>query len=119
MAGIYEEVYRRSMDDAAGFWLEAAGAIDWETPPTIADDATDAPFHRWFSDGRLNTCFNALDRHVAAGRGEQTALIYDSPVTGTVRRYSYDELLELTARFAGCYGRTASVPAIGSSSTCR
>lgn len=97
----YEDIYRRSISDPTGFWLEAAQAIDWDTAPTIADDASDAPFHRWFSDGRLNTCFNALDRHVNAGRAGQAALIYDSPVTETVRTYTYAELLDEVARFAG------------------
>ena len=79
----YREQYQRSLADPAGFWAEAANAIHWiRKPSTILDDSA-APLYRWFTDGTLNTCFNALDRHVAAGRGDQTALIYDSPVTGT------------------------------------
>ena len=66
----------------------------------MLDDST-PPFYRWFPDGELNTCANALDRHVAAGRGDQPALIYDSPVTGTAQSYTYRELLDQTARFAG------------------
>ncbi|MBE7162569.1 MAG: propionyl-CoA synthetase, partial [Williamsia herbipolensis] len=66
--GAYRESYDRSMSDPEGFWLEAATAIDWITPPTVALDATAAPLYRWFPDGTLNTCFNAVDRHVAAGR---------------------------------------------------
>ena len=99
--GTYADIYRRSIDDPEGFWLEAAEAIDWETPPTEACDRSDAPFYRWFADGELNTCFNALDRHVAAGRGEQRALIYDSPVTGGGRSFTYAELLDAVSRFAG------------------
>ncbi len=67
------------MDDPEGFWLGAAQAIDWHVPPTRALDASRPPFYRWFPDGELNVCHNALDRHVDAGRGDQAALIYDSP----------------------------------------
>jgi propionyl-CoA synthetase len=99
--GSYREAYRRSLDDRDGFWLDAARAIDWETPPTRALDDSAAPLYRWFPDGRLNTCHNALDRHVEAGNGERTALIYDSPLTGARASYTYRELRELVARFAG------------------
>ncbi|MFI6304596.1 propionyl-CoA synthetase [Amycolatopsis thailandensis] len=98
---MYAETYQRSLEDPEGFWLEAARAIDWTRPPTKALDAAKAPFFRWFPDGELNTSFNALDRHVRDGRGEQTALIWDSPVTDSVRRYTYAELLDDVARFAG------------------
>ncbi|MFJ8823694.1 propionyl-CoA synthetase [Streptomyces sp. NPDC102467] len=97
----YEEVFRASTEDPEGFWLGVAGGIDWEVAPTRALDASRAPFHRWFPDGELNVCHNALDRHVAAGRGAQPALVYDSPVTGTQRTYSYEELTEEVAAFAG------------------
>ena len=99
--GSYREAYRRSLDDRDGFWLDAARAIDWETPPTRALDDSAAPLYRWFPDGRLNTCHNALDRHVEAGNGERTALIYDSPLTGARASYTYRELRELVARFGG------------------
>jgi propionyl-CoA synthetase len=95
------DVHARSLRDPESFWLEAAQAIDWYVPPTQALDASQAPLFRWFRGGQLNTCYNALDRHVEAGRAEQTALIYDSPVTGQIVRYSYRELLDLTARCAG------------------
>ncbi len=101
MTSTYRDSYRASMADPDAFWLTAATAIDWEVPPTKGVDASDAPFYRWFPDGRLNTCHNALDRHIQAGRGEQLALIYDSPVTGTIERFSYAELRERVARFAG------------------
>jgi propionyl-CoA synthetase len=97
----YIEEFRRSVNDPDGFWGEAAKAIDWYRPPSVVLDRTRAPFYRWFPDGVLNTCYNALDRHVAAGRAEQTALVYDSPVTGTVRRYTYAQLLDEVSRFAG------------------
>jgi len=99
--GAYEDAFRRSLADPAGFWAQAAQAVDWYTPPaTILDDSS-PPFYRWFPGGTLNTCHNALDRHVAAGRGEQAALIYDSPVTGTALTLTYTQLRDETARFAG------------------
>jgi propionyl-CoA synthetase len=99
--GRYAEAFQRSLADPEGFWGEAAKDIDWYTAPTQVLDASNPPFYRWFADGVLNTCFNALDRHVRDGRGEAAALIYDSPVTGTSRTYSYTELLDEVARFAG------------------
>jgi propionyl-CoA synthetase len=97
----YEDVFRASTADPVGFWLGAAGALDWYRAPTRALDGSNPPFYRWFPDGELNVCHNALDRHVEAGRGEQAALIYDSPVTGTQRTYSYAQLRAEVARFAG------------------
>jgi propionyl-CoA synthetase len=99
--GAYAESYRRSLADPEGFWLEAAGAISWSRTPTRALDASAAPLYRWFPDGELNTAYNALDRHVENGDGERTALIYDSPVTGTKRTFSYAELRDRVAVFAG------------------
>ncbi|EGY00501.1 acetyl-CoA synthetase of the propionate catabolism operon [Nitrospirillum viridazoti Y2] len=101
MSGRYAEVYNRSLDDPEGFWGEAARAIDWIRPWDHVLDDSRAPLFRWFAGGQLNTCWNALDRHVAAGRGEQVALIHDRPITNTVVTYTYRELLDLTARFAG------------------
>src|SRR6478735_4356881 len=97
----YEKVFRASVDDPEAFWLGAAETIDWSRQPTRALDSSNPPFYRWFPDGELNVSFNALDRHVEAGGGEQAALIYDSPVTGTGRTYSYAELRDEVARFAG------------------
>jgi propionyl-CoA synthetase len=99
--GRYEESFRRSLADPDGFWGEAARAIDWYRAPSVVLDRSGAPFYRWFTGGVLNTCFNALDRHVAAGRADQRALIYDSPVTATQRTFTYRELLQEVARFAG------------------
>ncbi|MDF1478058.1 AMP-binding protein [Leifsonia sp. H3M29-4] len=98
---VFRSVVERSRADPEGFWLDAADAIDWDVAPTRAVDDGAAPLYRWFPDGALNTCFNALDRHVAAGRGDTTALIYDSPVVGKQKRYSYATLLDKVARFAG------------------
>ncbi|MGH3611441.1 MAG: propionyl-CoA synthetase [Pseudonocardia sp.] len=99
--GTYEDVFRASVDDPEAFWLGAAEAIDWYSAPTRALDGSNPPFYRWFPDGQLNVCHNALDRHVNAGRGEQVALIYDSPVTDTQRSYTYSQLRDETATFAG------------------
>ncbi|WP_433470619.1 propionyl-CoA synthetase [Saccharomonospora azurea] len=99
--GAYREQYRRSLDDPEAFWLDAARAVDWVRPPTVALDDTAAPLYRWFPDGQLNTAANALDRHVDAGRGEQDALVWDSPVTGGSARYSYRRLRDEVATLAG------------------
>src|SRR5216117_972895 len=99
--GAYEDAYRGSLVDPEGFWLAAAAGLDWSTPPTKALDASRAPLYRWFPDGELNTCHNALDRHVDGGRADQPALIYDSPVTGSKARFTYRELRDEVARFAG------------------
>ncbi len=99
--GAYAKIYQRSLADPAGFWAEAATAVTWIRPPSQVLDDSAAPLYRWFPDATLNTCYNALDRHVIDGRGDQAALIYDSPVTDTQRVYTYAKLLELTARFAG------------------
>jgi propionyl-CoA synthetase len=99
--GGYEDIFRASTDDPEAFWLHAAQAIDWHVAPTRALDSSRPPFYRWFPDGELNVCHNALDRHVDAGRGEQAALIYDSPVTDTQRTYTYAQLRDEVARFAG------------------
>ena len=99
--GSYRATYDRSLADRDAFWREAAGAVDWRTPPATVLDESRAPFYRWFPDGELNTCENALDRHVAAGHGDRLALVYDSPVTGTKRTYTYAQLLDETATFAG------------------
>jgi propionyl-CoA synthetase len=97
----YADALERSLSHRTAFWSEAAAGIDWVTPPSIVLDETRQPFFRWFPDGTLNTCYNALDRHVASGRGEQAALIYESVMATESRTYSYRELLETTARFAG------------------
>ncbi len=97
----FDEVFRRSIDDPDGFWGAAAESVSWVRRWDQVLDAANPPFYRWFAGAELNTCYNALDRHVEGGRADQVALIYDSPVTGQVRRYSYRELRDLTARFAG------------------
>ncbi len=101
MASRYDEIYARSMSEPEAFWRDAAAAVTWSRPFEQVLDGSRAPFYRWYVGGEMNTCFNALDRHVQGGRAGQVALIYDSPVTGTVRKYTYAELLERVARIAG------------------
>lgn len=96
----YRDVIQASVDDPAAFWAHAARAVSWTKEPHRILDDDHPPFYRWFADGELNTCANALDRHIEA-RGDQPALIYDSPVTGSKRTFTYRELLDETARFAG------------------
>ena len=96
-----EELHRRSLKDPESFWAEIAEDIHWfERWERVLDDSR-APFYRWFTGGRLNTCYNCLDLHVLAGRSEQAALIYDSPVTNTQQTLTYGQLLDQVARFAG------------------
>src|SRR2546423_3524969 len=83
------------------FWAEAAEAVSWYRRWNRVLDDSRAPFYRWFAGGLVNTCYNALDRHVAAGRADQPALIYDSPVTQTIACFTYRELLDCVSRFAG------------------
>ena len=99
--GRYQEEFRRSLAQPDQFWREAAGLIDWYTEPAVVLDGSNPPFYRWFTGATLNTCFNAVDRHVRDGRGDQPALIYDSPVTGSQRTITYRRLLGEVARFAG------------------
>jgi propionyl-CoA synthetase len=97
----YREEYARSIEDPAGYWAEQAGLVDWIRSPRTALDDSRKPFYRWFPDGTLNTCYNALDRHVVAGHADRLALVHDSPVTGTKESYTYADLVEKVAAFAG------------------
>ena len=99
--GKYEEYFNRSLNDPEGFWAEAAEKISWVKKWDKVLDDSNKPFYRWFRGGELNTCYNAVDRHVEAGRGDQAAIIYDSPVTGAKRIITYKELQGLVSRFAG------------------
>ncbi|MBM3221048.1 MAG: propionyl-CoA synthetase [Candidatus Rokubacteria bacterium] len=105
MKSLYEETYRRSLADPEAFWGAAAEDIVWHRRWDRVLDNARQPFTKWFPGGRLNTCENALDVHVARGRGKQRALIYDSPVTNTVRVWTYAELLDAVARMAGALVR--------------
>ena len=97
----YAEVYAAWQKDPEGFWLKAAEAIDWVEAPTSGVTDKGDGFYDWFADAKVNTCWNALDRHVEAGRGDQAAVIYDSPMTGTKRSISYAEMRDEVATFAG------------------
>jgi propionyl-CoA synthetase len=97
----YQTLYDRSMQDPSAFWAEAAGLIDWDRPWDQVLDDSNPPFYRWFKGGQLNTCYNAVDRHVKAGRGDQPAIIHDSPVTDSKTVITYAELQDQVARFAG------------------
>ncbi|HVI36152.1 MAG TPA: AMP-binding protein, partial [Gaiellales bacterium] len=103
--GTYRQIYERSLEQPEAFWAEAAEALHWDRRWDRVLDADKAPFYRWFAGGTLNTCFNAVDRHVASGRGGQPAIIHDSPVTGTKRVITYAELRDQVARFAGALVR--------------
>jgi propionyl-CoA synthetase len=100
MTGRYAEIHARSLRDPEGFWGQVAQDIVWTRKWDRVLDGSRPPFYRWFTGGALNTCYNALDRHIES-RAAQPALIYDSPVTGTVKSYTYRELRDLVARFAG------------------
>ncbi len=97
----YANVYGAWKNDPEGFWMDQARAIDWVTPPTKALDDSKAPLYRWFTDAEVNTCYNAVDRHVENGSGDQAAIIYDSPVTDTKRKITYAELQTRVASLAG------------------
>ena len=92
----YHEVHAQSLNDPEGFWGEAAKAIDWIAPAEKVFDPSQGLYGRWFAGGVLNTCYNALDRHVARGRADQVALIHDSPLTNEIRKFTYAELLHET-----------------------
>jgi propionyl-CoA synthetase len=101
MPSTYHEVYARWRAAPEAFWAEAAELVHWYRRWDAVLDASRSPVYRWFTGGQVNSCYNALDRHVENGRADQAALIYDSPVTSTVRAFSYRELRDEVARFAG------------------
>src|ERR1700689_2135546 len=97
----YAEAYGGWMRDPEAYWADEARGITWTQPWEKVFDRSLGAFGQWFAGGMLNTCYNCLDRHVEAGRGNQAALIHDSPMTGSVRTFTYADLLEQTARLAG------------------
>ncbi|WP_298565321.1 propionyl-CoA synthetase [uncultured Aliiroseovarius sp.] len=97
----YNDVYAAWQADPEGFWMDAAKAISWDKPPSKALFDDNAPLYEWFSDGMVNTCYNAVDRHVENGRGDQIAIIYDSPITGRQSKITFAELKERVAKLAG------------------
>ena len=105
MESRYAQVYAAWRRDPETFWREAAAAIDWIRPPDRIFEPASGPYGRWFPDATLNVCHNALDRHADGGRADQVALVYDSPVTDTVARYTYAELRDAVARLAAALAR--------------
>ncbi|MBP7065298.1 propionyl-CoA synthetase [Ferrovibrio sp.] len=101
MQGLYKATYAEAKNDPLGYWQRQAARIEWSKPWDQVFDGSNPPFYRWYPGAELNTCHNALDRHVAAGHGNRAALIYDSPVTNTIRSYSYAELRDSVAKLAG------------------
>ncbi|WP_424931381.1 propionyl-CoA synthetase [Amaricoccus macauensis] len=97
----YSDIYEGWQKDPEAFWLQAAEAIDWVSPPQKALDDSNPPLYGWFSDAVCNVCYNAVDRHVEAGNGDRVAIIYDSPITGANAKITFRELQEKTAALAG------------------
>jgi propionyl-CoA synthetase len=101
MTNLYDEAFQKSINDPNGFWGEAAENAHWYKKWDKVLDDSNKPFYRWFSGGEINTCYNALDFHIEQGRGDQKALIYDSPVTDTIKEFTYSQLRDEVAKFAG------------------
>lgn len=101
MTNAYEAAFQRAIKDPDGFWSEAAQDCHWYKKWDKVLDDSNKPFYRWFAGGEINTCYNALDFHIENGRGEQTALIYDSPVTKQIKKFTYTQLRDEVALFAG------------------
>lgn len=99
--GKFDDVFKHSVENPTEFWGEAAKGITWYKEYDKVLDDSNAPFYKWFPGGKMNTCYNAIDRHVEGGRADQTAIIYDSPVTNTIQKITYKELLDKVATFAG------------------
>lgn len=99
--GNYLDHHQRSLAEPSDYWLEVANDVHWYRKPTQGVDTSNSPFNTWFADGEINACYNAIDVHVANGRGEQVALIHDSPVTDSHKTLTYSELLDQISRFAG------------------
>ena len=106
----FAEIYADWKSDPEKFWMTAAEAIEWDSRPSKALFDENAPLYEWFKDAKVNTCFNAVDRHVNNGRGDQVAIIYDSPVTGTKTQTTYSELLDQVARLGGALQSKGVVP---------
>ena len=101
MTNLYEHAHAQSLSDPDGFWGKAAEDCHWEKRWDKVLEDSSKPFYRWFSGGEMNTCYNALDHHIDQGRGDQLALIYDSPVTDSITKITYSELQDKVATLAG------------------
>ena len=101
MKSDFDQIYKESINNPEKFWQEISNDIFWFKKPSKILNKSNPPFYKWFEDGTTNTCYNALDLHVHNGRGDKTALIYDSPITGNKKKYSYIELKEKVSKYAG------------------
>ena len=101
MSSKFNEIYENSINNPEKFWKEASEDIFWFKKPTKILNKSNPPFYKWFEDGVTNTCYNALDIHIDQGRGQKTALIYDSPITGNKSKFTYEELRSKVSKFAG------------------
>ena len=101
MSNKFEEIYKKSIQVPEKFWEEVSKDIFWFKKPTKILNKSNPPFYKWFEDGVTNTCYNALDIHIDQGRGDKLALIYDSPITGNKKQFTYKELREKVSKFAG------------------
>ena len=106
MSEKFNEIYDQSLQNPEKFWQEASNDIFWFKKPTKILNKSNPPFYKWFEDGVTNTCYNALDIHVDQGRGDKLALIYDSPITGNKKQFTYKELKEKVSKFAGALSST-------------
>ena len=101
MKSDFDQIYKESINNPEKFWQEVSNDIFWFKKPTKILNKSNPPFYKWFEDGTTNTCYNALDLHVDNGRGDKIALIYDSPITGNKKKFSYSELKAKVSKFAG------------------
>ena len=101
MSDKFNKIYKQSINDPEKFWSEASNDIFWFKKPTKILNKSNPPFYKWYEDGVTNTCYNALDFHIDKGRGDKTAIIYDSPITGTKYKLTYKELREKVSVFSG------------------
>ena len=97
----FKNIYQKSISKPEEFWREISNDIFWFKKPTKILNSNKPPFYKWFEDGVTNTCYNALDLHIDQGRGDKTALIYDSPITGNKAKFTFKELKEKVSKFAG------------------
>ena len=101
MSKKFDKIYQSSIKNPESFWQEVSNDIFWFKKPTKILNNSNPPFYKWFEDGVTNTCYNALDLHIEEGRGEKLALIYDSPITGNKKQFTYSELKQKVSKFAG------------------
>ena len=101
MTAKYDKIYQRSIENPEEFWSDVANDIFWYKKPTKILNSNNPPFYKWFQDGKTNTCYNAVDLHVKNGKGDKVAIIYDSPITKSQKKISYNQLRDQVSLFAG------------------